>query len=110
VRAGGAGAEPVIYTATLKGSASFPAVTGKAKFQRDNGIKELEAQIENAKWLAGQRVRFRVNGQLVGSATVNSLGTARIRRSGDVVPAVPTGSTIRVRKLNGVLVASGTFS
>jgi hypothetical protein len=99
-----------VHTATLTGSTSFPTVTGKAKFQRDNGIRELEAQIENAKRLAGQRVRFRVDGQLVGSATVNSLGTARIRRSGDVVPAVSTGSTIRVRKLNGVLVASGRFS
>ena len=51
-------------------------------------------------------MRFRVNGQLVGSATVNSLGTARIRRTGNAIPAVSTGSTIRVRKLSGVLVAS----
>ena len=99
-----------VHTATLKGSASFPAVNGKAKFQRDDGIRELEAQIEDAKRLAGQRVRFRVNGQLVGSATVNSIGTARLRRTGDAVPAVSTGSTIRVRKLNDVLVASGRFS
>ena len=33
-----------VHTATLNGSASFPAVHGKAKFQRDNGIRELEAQ------------------------------------------------------------------
>ena len=99
-----------VHRATLNGSASFPAVKGKAKFQRDNGIRELEAQIENAQALAGTRVRFRVNGQLVGGATVNSLGTARLRRTGDVVPAVSAGSTIRVRRLNGVLVASGRFS
>lgn len=105
-----AGAATNVHTATLTGSASFPGVNGKAKFQRDDGVRELEAQIEDAKALAGQRVRFRVNGQLVGSATVNSLGTARIRRSGDVVPPVSAGSTIRVRKLNGVLVASGRFS
>ena len=99
-----------VHTATLKGSASFPAVHGKAKFQRDDGVRELEAQIEDATALAGQRVRFRVNGQLVGTATVNSLGTARIRRTGNAIPAVSAGSTIRVRKLNDVLVASGRFS
>ncbi len=105
-----AGAATNVHTATLTGSASFPAVNGKAKFQRDNGVRQLEAQIEDAHALAGQRVRFRVNGQLVGSATVNSLGTARIRRTGNAIPAVSTGSTIRVRKLNDVLVASGRFS
>jgi hypothetical protein len=105
-----AGAATNVHTATLTGSATFPAVNGKAKFQRDDGVRQLEAQIEDAKPLAGQRVRFRVNGQLVGEATVNSLGDARLRRSGNVVPAVSAGSTIRVRKLNGVLVASGRFS
>ena len=99
-----------VHTATLNGSASFPAVNGKAKFQRDDGIRELEAQIEDAKALAGKRVKFLVNGTEVGRATVNSLGTARIRRTGNAVPAVSTGSTIRVRTLNGALVASGRFS
>jgi hypothetical protein len=99
-----------VHTATLNGSASFPAVSGKAKFQRDDGIRQLEAQIEDAKALAGKQVRFRVNGQLVGTATVNRLGTARINRSGNTVPAVSTGSTIRVRTLSGTLVASGRFS
>jgi hypothetical protein len=100
-----------VHTAKLKGSASFPAVTGKAKFQVDDGIRELEAQIENADRLAGTRVKFRVDGVLVGTKTVNSFGTARIRRTGSAVPAVHTGSTIRVRRAsNGVLVASGRFN
>jgi len=100
-----------VHTATLNGSASFPAVNGKAKFQRDDGIRQLEAQIEDAKALAGKRVVFRVDGKEVGRPTVNSLGTARIRRSGNnVVPPVSTGSTIRVRTLSGTLVASGRFS
>ena len=42
-------------SATLTGSATFPAVNGKAKFQRDDGVRQLEAQIEDAKPLAGQR-------------------------------------------------------
>jgi hypothetical protein len=66
--------------------------------------------IQHAKVLAGKQVRFRVDGQLVGTATVNSLGRAHINKSGNVVPPVSAGSTIRVRKLNGTLVASGRFS
>jgi hypothetical protein len=99
-----------IHQATLKGSASFPAVTGKAKFSRDDGVRQLEAQIENAKPLAGTKVTFRVNGMTVGTATVNKFGTARIDKSGSVVPNVTAGSTIRVKRPNGVLVASGQFS
>jgi hypothetical protein len=99
-----------VHRATLTGSASFPAVTGSAKFSRDDGIRQLEAEIQHANVLAGKQVRFRVDGQLVGAATVNSLGRARINKSGNVVPAVSAGSTIRVRKLNGTLVASGRFS
>jgi hypothetical protein len=99
-----------IHEATLKGSAQFPAATGKAKFSRDNGIKQLEAEVQHVKSLAGTKLRFRVNGVLVGTATVNPLGTARINKSGSVVPNVTAGSTIRVRRLNDVLVASGRFS
>jgi len=99
-----------VHRATLTGSASFPGVTGSAKFSRDDGVRQLEAEIQHAKVLAGKQVRFRVDGQLVGTATVNSLGRARINKSGNVVPPVSAGSTIRVRNLGGVLVASGRFS
>ena len=100
-----------IHEATLKGSPSFPAATGHAKFSVDNGIRELEAQVEHIRSLAGKPVNFIVNGKLVGRATVNSLGTARIRKTGSVVPAVTTGSTIRVKRpISNVLVAAGRFS
>jgi hypothetical protein len=99
-----------IHRATLHGSAAFPNVNGKAKFSRDDGVRQLEAQIEDAHGLVGKRVTFRVNGQVVGTATVNPMGAARINRSGNVVPAVSAGSTIRVRKQNGTLVAAGRFS
>jgi len=99
-----------VHRATLHGSASFPGVNGNAKFQRDDGVRQLEAQIEDAHALAGKMVRFRIDGKLVGTAKVNAMGTARINRSGSVVPVVTTGSTIRVRTLNGTLVASGRFS
>ena len=99
-----------IHQATLKGSPGFPAVTGSAKFSVDDGVRQLEAEIQHAKVLAGKQVRFRVDGQLVGTTTVNPLGRARINKSGNVVPPVSAGSTIRVRNLNGTLVASGRFS
>ncbi len=99
-----------VHRATLKGSASYPNVKGSAKAQRDNGVRELEAEIEHAKALAGSKVRFSVDGNAVGTATVNSLGKAQINRRGGAVPAVSTGSKINVRKLGGALVASGRFS
>ncbi len=99
-----------VHKATLHGSTAYPAVTGSAKFQRDDGVRELEAEIQHAKALAGSKVRFRVNGDPVGTATVNALGRARISKRGSSVPVVNAGSKITVRKLSGLLVASGQFS
>lgn len=104
-----ANAATSVHQATLKGGPGFPAVTGSAKFSVDDGVRQLEAEIQHAKSIAGTKVRFRVDGMSVGTATVNSVCTGRINRSGSGVPAVSKGSTIRVRRLTGVLVASGTF-
>ena len=108
--AGPATAATNVHQATLKGSAGFPAVTGSAKFSVDNGVRQIEAEIQHAKPIAGTKVRFRVDGAVVGTATVNAAGTARINKSGNGLPAVSKGSTVRVRRLTGALVASGTFS
>jgi hypothetical protein len=99
-----------VHQAALKGSPAFPAVTGSAKFSVDDGIRQLEAEVQHAKSIAGTKVRFRVDGVVVGTATVNSVGTARINKSGGGIPAVSKGSTIRVRRVTDALVASGTFS
>jgi hypothetical protein len=105
-----AGAATNVHQATLKGSPAFPAVTGSAKFSVDNGVRQLEAEIEHAKSIAGTKVRFRVNGTVVGTAMVNAAGTARINKSGNGIPAVSKGSKVRVQRASGGLVASGTFS
>jgi hypothetical protein len=105
----GAMAATDIHRATLDGSRAFPAAHGSAKFSRDDGVRQLEAELQDVKALAGQRVRFIVNGSSVATAKVSPMGTARIDKSGGV-PNVTSGSTIRVRKLNDVLVASGRFS
>jgi len=99
-----------VHRATLKGSPGFPAVTGSAKFSVDDGVRQLEAEIQHAKSLAGTKLRFRVDGVIVGTATVSPVGTARIDKSGGGIPAVTKGSTIRVRRLTGAPVASGTFA
>jgi hypothetical protein len=99
-----------VHQATLKGSAAFPAVSGSAKYSVDNGIRQLEGEIQHAKSIAGTKVRFRVNGSIVGTASVSAAGTARINKSGGSIPAVSKGSTIRVTRVSGALVASGTFS
>lgn len=105
-----AGAATNVHIATLSGSAAFPAVNGKAKFGFDDGVRRLEAQIEDANSLKGVRLNVRINGILAGSMTVNSLGAARLRVSGNGVPGVQTGSKIAVRRAsNEALVASGTF-
>ena len=105
-----AGAATNVHVATLSGSAAFPAVNGKAKFGIDDGVRRLEAQIEDANALEGVRLNVRINGILAGSMTVNSLGAARLRVSGNGVPGVQTGSKIAVRRAsNEALVASGTF-
>jgi hypothetical protein len=99
-----------VHRATLSGSAAYPNVKGSAKSQRDNGVREFEAEIEHAKPLAGSKVRFKVDGTAVGTATVSAVGRAHIDRRGAGAPSVSTGSKISVRKLNGALVASGRFS
>jgi hypothetical protein len=99
-----------IHTAALTGSASYPAVNGKAKSQRDDGVRELEAEIEDAKALVGKRVRFVVAGQFVGARTVDALGNAELRRRGSTVPRVVAGSPVRVRLPSGALVAFGRFN
>ncbi len=106
----GATAATDIHTATLKGTVAYPAANGKAKNQLDDGVRDFEAEIEDARSLAGKRVRFVVKGQLVGAATVDAFGDAEIDRAGAGVPRVVTGSPIRITLTNGALVAYGRFN
>jgi hypothetical protein len=100
-----------VHEAVLKGSAAFPQVNGKAKFQVDNGVRELQVEIEDANALIGQKLRIRVNSVLVGTMTVNSFGNARFDKRSNTLPAVTTGTPIRIRRAaDGTLVASGRFA
>ena len=65
-----------------------------------------------SKALSGKRVNVNVNGHLLATPRVNSLGHFTVNRNtnlGQAVPNIKAGSTVRVRTLGGTLVASGTF-
>jgi hypothetical protein len=61
IAAAPASAATNVHQATLKGGPGFPAVTGSAKFSVDDGVRQLEAEIQHAKAIAGTKVRFRVS-------------------------------------------------
>lgn len=99
-------------TISLKGSVSFPNAAGKAVSKVNGNERELEVDVQHIRSLAGKRVNVNVNGHLLATPLVNSLGHFTVNRNtgaGQAVPKIKTGSTVRVRTLGGTLIASGTF-
>jgi hypothetical protein len=98
--------------APLKPAKAFPAAKGSAKFKAKGAERELEAEIEHIRRLAGRRVVFYVAGKRLGVAKVSRLGIARISRSserGQRVPNVIAGTSVKVRTAAGILIVSGSF-
>ena len=96
----------------LKASKAFPAAKGAAKFRARTGDRELEAEVEHVRRLAGKRVTFFVGGKKLGKAKVGALGAAHIERSterGQAVPSVSKGTAVKVRTAGGVLIVKGSF-
>ena len=96
----------------LHGSAMFPNADGKARFRDRGGEQELEVEVEDAHALAGTTVRVFVNGNRVGTIRLTRFGNGQLnlnRDQGETVPAVKTGTTVRVRTAAGALVVSGSF-
>jgi len=97
---------------SLKAAKAFPAAKGAATFKSKAGERELDAEVEHVRRLAGKRVSFWVAGKRLGTATVTSLGAAHIVRNserGQFVPAVRAGTVVKVKTAAGVLVVSGSF-
>jgi hypothetical protein len=104
---GGAGTRIV-----LKPAKAFPAAKGAAKFRAKAGERELEAEVEHVRRLAGKRVVFYVAGKRLGVAKVSALGAVHISRStqrGQRVPNVGAGTVVKVRTAAGALIVSGSF-
>jgi hypothetical protein len=93
----------------LKPAKAFPAAKGSATFKAKAGERELEAQVEHVRRLAGRTVTFYVGGKRLGSAKVGALGAARIERRNGAVPAVSAGTVVSVKTGGGVLIARGSF-
>jgi hypothetical protein len=88
--AGGGGTRIV-----LKPAKAFPAAKGSATFKAKPGERELEAQVEHVRRLAGKTVTFYVGAKRLGSAKVGALGAAHIERRNSAVPAVGAGTVVR---------------
>jgi len=93
----------------LRPAATFPAATGSATFKAKSGERQLEAQVEHVRRLAGKTVVFYVGAKKLGSARVGALGAAHIERRNDAVPAVGAGTAVSVKTSGGVLIARGSF-
>jgi hypothetical protein len=99
-------------TIALHGSASFPSATGKAVCKVKGAERELQIEVEHVRVLAGMKVNVFVNGSLLATPKVNSLGKINVNRNteaGQSVPVISKGSTVRVRTLGGTMIASGSF-
>ena len=93
----------------LKPAKAFPAAKGSATFKAKDGERELEAQVEHLRRLAGRTVTFYVGGKRLGSAKIGALGAAHIERRNSAVPAVSAGTVVSVKTAGGVLIARGSF-
>ena len=96
----------------LKPGSAYPNARGSAQYQAQPGQREFQAEVEHIASLAGKKVSFRVNGSLIGTRTVSSLGKAEISRNtefGQAVPHITHGSLVTVRNSAGRLIASGRF-
>jgi len=96
----------------LKAARAFPAAKGSAKFQAKPGERELQAEVEHIRRLAGKRVAFFVAGKKLGLSKVNAFGAARINRNserGQFVPNVKAGTKVVVRTLAGAKIVAGSF-
>jgi hypothetical protein len=99
-------------TARLIGTKAFPAVSGKATFSREDGQRELEAEVEHARALRGKRLTLFVAGRKIGTMVVGRLGNARLDRStqrGQAVPGIKAGTRLSVHTAAGTAVAKGRF-
>jgi hypothetical protein len=99
--------------AVLTGSAAYPLVNGKATYKVDNnGIRQFQAELEDARALRGQTLSVFVNAAKVGTMTINAFGDGRLSLVGAAAPSIAPTSTpiIRVRTAKGALVASGVMN
>lgn len=93
----------------LKPAKAFPAAKGSATFKAKAGERQLEAEVEHVRRLAGRTVTFYAGGKRLGSAKVGALGAAHLERRNGAVPAVVAGTVVSVKTAGGALIVRGSF-
>jgi hypothetical protein len=93
----------------LKAAKAFPAAKGSATFKAKPGERQLEAEVEHVRRLAGKTVAFYVGARKLGSARVGALGAAHLERRNGAVPAVSAGTVVSARTAGGALIVKGAF-
>lgn len=93
----------------LKPTKAFPAAKGSATFKAKAGERQLEAEVEHVRRLAGKNVTFFVGGKKLGTAKVDGLGAAHIERRNSAAPAVAAGTAVGVKTASGTLIVRGSF-
>lgn len=97
----------------MAGSADYPGARGEAEYKVEStGRTYLEVEAKNVAALSGQSVSFYHNGNLLGSATVNYKGEAKLKLDSalsQVVPAVVANDAVEAQDSLGVVIAAGVF-
>jgi hypothetical protein len=93
----------------LKPAQAFSAAKGSATFKAKPGERQLEAEVEHVRRLAGKTVTFYVAGKRLGSAKVGTLGAAHLERRNGAVPTVGSGTVVSVKTAGGILIVRGSF-
>lgn len=100
------------WQSAMKAAKTYPRTTGTAQYQSQPGQRELQAELEHLRSLAGKRVIFYANGSKFGVAKVSKRGIAQIDRNtelGQAVPQIVHGSTLTARTAAGTLIAGARF-
>ncbi|HEY2953345.1 MAG TPA: hypothetical protein VGK40_12220, partial [Verrucomicrobiae bacterium] len=96
----------------LTSAPGFKAVQASAKYRNRGGSQSFEAEVSNARALAGLVLSVSVDGNKVGSFKVDRLGAGQLEldtQQGQVVPQIRKGSFVEIKLASGRLVASGRF-
>ena len=102
----------VNWQTAMKAAKPYPRTTGTAQYQSQPGQRELQAELEHLRSLAGKRVIFYANGSKFGVAKVSKRGIVQIDRNtelGQAVPQIVHGSTLTARTAAGTLIAGARF-
>ncbi len=96
----------------LGAAPGFAVAKGKAKYQNAGGEREFQVEVENVRALSGQTLGVFVSGKRVGGARVNRFGEGRLELNSDrgqAVPAVASGTGVKVKTSAGKPVVVGSF-